>query len=648
MEKNKKTTHFKNSLGVFQGGGCKAISFIGAYEEAKLRGVYFSELAGTSAGSIIASLVAAGATPEYLKKLVKDVNFSTFNATVDPAYEKKYGSSWGKLKLLTPKGKIPHKAFTFLQHLGLYSSKEIEVWLNDKLNELLGKNKEIIKFKDLNIPLHVIATDLKNKSHFIWSVKNTPDESVAYAVRCSSSIPFYFQPVDMHFVDGGLLSNLPTFSLQDNDSNFEKILCFTLSERPKEIKNTLDYIYSIMSSVVDGATTIQGQLQHNVYNIKIEGLPISTTSFEVLSHELIDQTIDIGRKSSAVFFDNEIINITRQRKTIKHSKDYIINSVVLENPALHHSITLSLDDTKFVYSLFPTILDWIKNRVSVTFITKEINYENNSEKNKHEKYRRFLLKKLGVTLIERNDVPLNCFIFRSKNGDGNKSIIYNTDQDKIKKIGYGTIYGHETDDQIHDAIYSSLSLNETDRMKKTGTDCDVLFTIEKSPIEELYSALKNVSQYVGEKIKITQMDVPIKEVKFLTKYVKSYKYNQIEKFFKILDEFKIPLFNPCAIKFSDGVSFLITPPILEKYNSEYRLIEGNSRLTYCIRDLGLDSVNAIIVENVIDALPSTGDYSSDSVIVTSQDKTGDTRYHDFNYNNYRKIEESVRPPEKYI
>ncbi len=70
--------YFTNCIVVFQGGGCKAISYIGAYKKAYQEGVFFSELAGTSAGSVIAALIAAGASPEYLENIVKKIDFSSF------------------------------------------------------------------------------------------------------------------------------------------------------------------------------------------------------------------------------------------------------------------------------------------------------------------------------------------------------------------------------------------------------------------------------------------------------------------------------------------------------------------------------------------------------------------------------------------
>ena len=63
-----KTVFFRNCLGVFQGGGCRAAAFAGAYEEAVKRGVSFSEVAGASAGSVIAALIGAGASPTFISE----------------------------------------------------------------------------------------------------------------------------------------------------------------------------------------------------------------------------------------------------------------------------------------------------------------------------------------------------------------------------------------------------------------------------------------------------------------------------------------------------------------------------------------------------------------------------------------------------
>jgi predicted acylesterase/phospholipase RssA len=73
-----KTTFFNSCLGVFQGGGCRAAAFVGAVEEAVRSGVSFTEVAGTSAGLIVAALIGAGATPTNLREAIAQMDFGSF------------------------------------------------------------------------------------------------------------------------------------------------------------------------------------------------------------------------------------------------------------------------------------------------------------------------------------------------------------------------------------------------------------------------------------------------------------------------------------------------------------------------------------------------------------------------------------------
>ena len=76
VNNTKYTKLFLNCKAVFQGGGCKAVAYVGAYEEALAHGFGFSEFAGTSAGSIIAAFLSAGATVQNLKDFIYLTEFS--------------------------------------------------------------------------------------------------------------------------------------------------------------------------------------------------------------------------------------------------------------------------------------------------------------------------------------------------------------------------------------------------------------------------------------------------------------------------------------------------------------------------------------------------------------------------------------------
>ena len=65
--------YFTSCKGVFQGGGLKGISFIGAYEQAIASGISFTEVSGTSAGAIMAAFIAAGATPDEMREFLDNL-----------------------------------------------------------------------------------------------------------------------------------------------------------------------------------------------------------------------------------------------------------------------------------------------------------------------------------------------------------------------------------------------------------------------------------------------------------------------------------------------------------------------------------------------------------------------------------------------
>jgi len=63
---------------VFEGGGVKGIGHIGALAYAESIGIQWVNVAGTSAGAIVAALVAAGYTSGEIKGIMDDLDFNQF------------------------------------------------------------------------------------------------------------------------------------------------------------------------------------------------------------------------------------------------------------------------------------------------------------------------------------------------------------------------------------------------------------------------------------------------------------------------------------------------------------------------------------------------------------------------------------------
>ena len=203
---------------VLEGGGVKGIGLVGAVTALADAGYAFPRVAGSSAGAVVASLVAAlqvaGEPLDRLEDVVRTVDYRRLR---DPG-------GLGRLPLVG-------RALSLLVHDGLYEGRYLEDFLTGALGEL-----GVRTFADLVVPeddplahgqpprrrsrLVVTVSDLSRSrlTRLPWDLPDydLADLSVARAVRASAAIPFFFRPVrvptptgEATWVDGGLLSNFP-------------------------------------------------------------------------------------------------------------------------------------------------------------------------------------------------------------------------------------------------------------------------------------------------------------------------------------------------------------------------------------------------------------------------------------------------------
>lgn len=285
--------------GVFSGGGIKGIALVGALEAIEEKGIQFKRVAGTSAGSIVAALIAAGYSSKEVYQLIDELDLKTF--------------------LDTRSTYIPFKVakwFLLYWRLGLYKGHSLEQWLSEKLAA-----KGIRSFADLPPQaLRVVASDLTNGRLVV-----IPDDlphygvnpntfSVAKAIRMSCSLPYFFEPVKIKYgntvstiVDGGVLSNFPMW-LFDNE-NIKKVrpvlgirLSHSLSERPvKQIKNAIQLYEALFETMKDAHDSryISRKHERNIIFIPTEG--VFTTEFE-LDDKKKNILFNLGKEKANQFF----------------------------------------------------------------------------------------------------------------------------------------------------------------------------------------------------------------------------------------------------------------------------------------------------------------------------------------------------------
>jgi NTE family protein len=198
---------------VFEGGGARGIAFIGAIQAMEEEKVEWQRLAGTSAGAVIAALLASGYKSYEIRDHLSKLDFS-------------------KLRGRTYLNRIPifGSLLELMIHLGIFKNDYLEIWMDSLLLE-----KGIKTFADLpEEKLKIIASDVTNGQMLVLPddldrYGMTPaDFKVSTAVMMSASLPFFFRPViwkskdrkKSYILDGGLLSNFPIWIFDTENPRF--------------------------------------------------------------------------------------------------------------------------------------------------------------------------------------------------------------------------------------------------------------------------------------------------------------------------------------------------------------------------------------------------------------------------------------------
>jgi hypothetical protein len=194
----------KYSYAVFSGSSLNLFEHCGATKAAIQSGIVPIGWAGVSGGAMIATMGAAGFTPDEMEELL--LSFCPVAIKLlDP--EIAFPSMpWSKDKKPTALGKATPWWWPFKSH-GAIKGKKLEAVLAKHL-----KAKGIVKFKDFKVPLKIFTTDVTQGCQMEWSPEATPEALVAPVVVASCRIPGLFQRAILQgheHVDGGVWANFP-------------------------------------------------------------------------------------------------------------------------------------------------------------------------------------------------------------------------------------------------------------------------------------------------------------------------------------------------------------------------------------------------------------------------------------------------------
>lgn len=237
---------------VMSGGGAKGLYHIGVLEALEQNGVPIDYVAGTSMGSIIAALYAAGYSPAEMREIVMSgVIKDWVSGRIDPnkyaAYYRQVGHNPSALNMrLNFHGTAGKK---FYAPTNLISSTQIDM----ALTELLASASVAAggDFNRLMVPFLCVASDMNSRKPIVLR-----EGDLGESVRSSMSIPLVFKPMkvdSMLFYDGGIYDNFPWKPL---DADFRPQLivgsiCTSGNSLPSENSNILDQAFMLAMHETD-------------------------------------------------------------------------------------------------------------------------------------------------------------------------------------------------------------------------------------------------------------------------------------------------------------------------------------------------------------------------------------------------------------
>jgi NTE family protein len=234
-----KTYNYKNL--VLEGGGVRGLAYAGVFSVLEEKGILqqIEKVAGSSAGAIAGLMVSIGYSAAEIDSIMLDLPVQKFN---------------------DGKGGLVGKYRRFKKEFGVYKGSTFEKWIRqivfsktgdpsltfEQLHQMGIKNK---LYKDF----YCTGTNISRQQLEIFSYTNSPAMPLALAVRISSGVPLYFEPIALNnmfqkinksdtttfrnfYVDGGMLCNYP-INIFDSceESNGNPLLCDKVKFNPQTI-----------------------------------------------------------------------------------------------------------------------------------------------------------------------------------------------------------------------------------------------------------------------------------------------------------------------------------------------------------------------------------------------------------------------------
>jgi NTE family protein len=250
---------------VLGGGAARGFAHIGVIKALEAQGIAPDIVVGTSAGSVVGALYAAGMSGFELQSLALQMKEDML-------------ADWT----------LPNRG----------------VLKGAALQDFINQNVKNLPIQKLPKPLGVVATDLQSGERALFRYGNT-----GMAVRASSAVPGMFQPVEIggrDYVDGGLTSPVPAQSARTMGADFVIAVDISNVSRRDKLTGTLDVL--LQTFAIMGHAISSHELKDADVVVRPKTAGVSSTDFEGRHLAILE-----GEKAAAAIMPELKAKLARAR-----------------------------------------------------------------------------------------------------------------------------------------------------------------------------------------------------------------------------------------------------------------------------------------------------------------------------------------------
>jgi NTE family protein len=250
---------------VLGGGAARGFAHIGVIKALEAQGIAPDIVVGTSAGSVVGALYASGMSGFELQNLALQMKEDLL-------------ADWT----------LPNRG----------------VLKGAALQDFINQNVKNLPIQKLPKPLGVVATDLQSGERALFRYGNT-----GMAVRASSAVPGWFQPVEIggrDYVDGGLTSPVPAQSARTMGADFVIAVDISNVSRRDKLTGTLDVL--LQTFAIMGHAISSHELKDADVVVRPKTAGVSSTDFEGRHLAILE-----GEKAAAAIMPELKAKLARAR-----------------------------------------------------------------------------------------------------------------------------------------------------------------------------------------------------------------------------------------------------------------------------------------------------------------------------------------------